>query len=96
MKRMMAISLFALTCVVASRGADARTLQGHSQTIQYEDFRQRGACNVNGVVYPVSEDYRVWGHDEINRWFVIGTVTLFHHRWIFHGIRGEQFEVACW
>jgi hypothetical protein len=87
MKRMMAIVLLTLAAFIAAGSADARGQQ----------FQQRGACNINGVVYPVAMDYSVWGHDANNNWFEIGGVTwLRFNIWLFQGNDGERLEVRCW
>ena len=75
MKRMMAIALLALAGFIAAGSAAARGQQAHYQTIVYGGFQQRGACNINGVVYPVATDYSVWGRDAYNNWVPIGGVT---------------------
>jgi hypothetical protein len=97
MKRIMAIGLLALAGFFAVGGAEAYAQQPHYQTIQYGSFQQRGACNINRVVYPVAMDYSVWGHDGNNNWFQIGGVTWVRYNiWLFQGNNGEQREVRCW
>jgi hypothetical protein len=97
MKRMMAIALLALAGFIAAGSADAHGQQPQYQNIAYGSFQQRGACNINGVVYPVAMDYSVWGHDVYNNWFEIGGVTwLRYNIWLFQGNDGERLEVSCW
>ena len=97
MKRMMAIALLALAGFIAAGSAAARGQQPHYQTIAYGGFQQRGACNINGVVYPVAMDYSVLGRDAYNNWAPIGSVTwLRNNIWFFQGNDGSQLQVVCW
>lgn len=97
MKRMIVIAVMALAGFIAGGSAYARGQQAQFQTVQYGGFQQRGACNINGVVYPVAMDYSVWAHDAYNNWFVIGSVTWIRSNiWFFQGNNGARADVVCW
>jgi hypothetical protein len=97
MKRMMAIALLGLAGFIAAGNADAHGQNPRYQTIEYVNFQQRGACNINGVVYPVAMDYSVWGPDAYNNWVPIGGVTwLRYNIWLFQDNYGDRLEVTCW
>jgi hypothetical protein len=99
MKLTIAIALFAVAGFLVPGNAEARTpQQGHYQTIQFgAGYPQIGVCNVNGVAYPVGQDYRVWGYDANNNPWVIGWVDLPrpNNVWRFHAANGMVFDVQC-
>jgi len=98
MNRMVAIGLFAVASFIAIGGAAVQGQKPHYQTIQFgPGYVQRGACNVNGVLYPVGQDYRVWGFDANNNPWVIGYVNWPRPNdiWRFHGVNGATFDVQC-
>jgi len=62
MKRMAAIFFLATVCCILGGSAVSQVTHPHYQTIQFgPGYSQIGNCNVNGVVYPVGQDFRVWG-----------------------------------
>jgi len=97
MKRMIAIALFAVAGFIAVSNATSQTPDAHFQTVQFSPlYLQIGNCNVNGVVYPVGQDFRVWGYDAYGRPWVIGWVNQIQGNvWWFHASRGGVFQVVC-
>jgi len=67
MKWMILVTVLASACFIAGQHASAQVSRGQLQTIQFSpSYIQRGNCNVNGVLYPVGQDYQVWGYDANN------------------------------
>jgi hypothetical protein len=97
MKRMMAIALLALAGFTAAGSAHARGQQPQYLAVLYGSFQQRGACNIDGDVFPVAMDYTVRAHDAYGNWFIIGRVIYrYADIWRFLGRRGEDVDVKCW
>lgn len=98
MKRTILVAVFATVCLIIGKCASAQVSHGHLQTIQFSpSYIQRGSCNVNGVLYPVGQDYRVWGYDANSNPWVIGWVDWPrpNYIWRFHGANGTAFDVQC-
>ena len=98
MKRMILVTVFAFACFIAGQRAGAQLSREQLQTIQFSpSYMQRGNCNVNGLIYPVGQDYRVWGYDANNNPWVIGWVDWPrpNYIWRFHGANGTVFDVQC-
>jgi len=97
MKKIIAIALFAVAGFVARHSVASQMPQAHLQTIQFGPaYVQIGSCNVNGVVYPVGQDFHVWGYDAFGRPWIIGWVNQIQgNAWMFHGSRGGVFQVFC-
>ena len=97
MKRIIAIALFVVAGFVAVSNASPQTPDAHLQTVQFSPvYLHIGNCNVNGIVYPVGQDFRVWGYDAFGRAWVIGWVNQVQGNvWMFHGNQGAIFEVIC-
>ena len=96
MKRMFAIALFAVASCIAFGRAGAQVPQPHYQTIQFgPGYSQIGSCNVNGQIYPVGQDFRVWGYSNGNAWAIGWVNQISGNAWMFHGAQGGVFQVYC-
>lgn len=96
MKKLIAIGVLAMAGLMTLGTAGARTPQAQFRTVQFgPGYQQIGSCNINGVLYPVGQDYRVWGYANGSAW-VIGYVNWnYSNVWTFHGNNGTVSQVQC-
>jgi len=96
MKKLMFLAPLA-AALLLNRPAPAQVRFSDSQyqTVQYGTPDFPYSCEVNGVIYGVDANSRIWAQNVVGRWFIIGRFVAGPYGYIAIRNDGARYPAVC-